>query len=377
MSSFTGYLSLAGSLTALYTGLALLLARHRNAIRISGAVLFFSLAAALLLLGLFLDGGLRSLPHLALTQLPLSLCIGPLLLLFVRSAADAAFRPDWRALLHFLPAIGCAALLLPFYNLTAAQKIAALADRAALAAVLPHALLRLVFFVSYAAPLVHILLAARQSRVFFIREPGFTFFHALAVFLSLMAFCICLMLAAVIFPQCLPLKHVAAGGFSLAMVTAFVSLMRTPQFPELLAREARRYGRQKNRLPRNSPAGMAEMVVRQIMGEKLYLREDLKIADVAALTQVRADQLSQLINDTYRINFNRFINRLRVAEIQRRLLAGEQKSILRIAFECGFNTKSAFNTAFKLETGMNPSAFLKQITRETPPSGIQKKRSES
>ena len=36
-------------------------------------------------------------------------------------------------------------------------------------------------------------------------------------------------------------------------------------------------------------------------------------------------------------------------------------TIINIAYDSGFNSKSAFNTAFKKQTGMTPSAYRKQI----------------
>jgi AraC-like DNA-binding protein len=59
------------------------------------------------------------------------------------------------------------------------------------------------------------------------------------------------------------------------------------------------------------------------------------------------------------VNFNRYINRLRIEQAKRQLAENQTLSILRIAYECGFATKSAFNAAFKLETGQTPTQFAK------------------
>jgi AraC-like DNA-binding protein len=55
------------------------------------------------------------------------------------------------------------------------------------------------------------------------------------------------------------------------------------------------------------------------------------------------------------------VNTYRVEEAKRKLVDPSRKhySLLAIAEEVGFNSKSAFNTAFKKQTSMTPSEFRK------------------
>jgi len=57
--------------------------------------------------------------------------------------------------------------------------------------------------------------------------------------------------------------------------------------------------------------------------------------------------------------FHDFVNGYRVREVQRRILAGDTRSIkmLALAMDAGFASKSAFNEAFKKHTSQTPSAF--------------------
>jgi AraC-like DNA-binding protein len=57
------------------------------------------------------------------------------------------------------------------------------------------------------------------------------------------------------------------------------------------------------------------------------------------------------------------VNRYRVEEVKRKLAEGESEkfNLIAIAFDSGFNSKSAFNTIFKKHTGVTPSAYRKQI----------------
>ena len=93
--------------------------------------------------------------------------------------------------------------------------------------------------------------------------------------------------------------------------------------------------------------------------EKPYLDPDLNLPGLASLMQLSVHEMSHLVNEGFQENFAQFINRYRVEE-SKRLLHSEKYahlSMVGIAFESGFNSKTAFNTAFKKLTGVSPSAF--------------------
>ena len=96
--------------------------------------------------------------------------------------------------------------------------------------------------------------------------------------------------------------------------------------------------------------------------EKPFLEEGLTLKDLAERTGISLRDLSRIVNEKLHKNFNDFINFYRVEEAkQLLLLQGEKEmSILDIAFEVGFNSKSSFNSVFKKQTGMTPSFFKKK-----------------
>ena len=53
---------------------------------------------------------------------------------------------------------------------------------------------------------------------------------------------------------------------------------------------------------------------------------------------------------------------LKIEEVKIELLNDKNKhmSILGIALECGFNSKSTFNLVFKKQTGITPNQFIKE-----------------
>lgn len=96
--------------------------------------------------------------------------------------------------------------------------------------------------------------------------------------------------------------------------------------------------------------------------EKPYLKGKLNIKELAEYMGISVHHLSQLINEQLDKNFYDFVNGFRVQEVKTRLLEPKyaQLTLLAIAYDCGFNSKSSFNSVFKKHTGFTPSQYLKQ-----------------
>lgn len=108
-------------------------------------------------------------------------------------------------------------------------------------------------------------------------------------------------------------------------------------------------------------AALFEDLVRGMGRERWYLDPTLSLPQLAAHLEVSVHYLSQSINQQSGQNFFDFINGLRVTEAQRRLQEQRALNILTIAMDVGFNSKSAFYTAFKKYAGMTPGAYRKKF----------------
>jgi AraC-like DNA-binding protein len=100
----------------------------------------------------------------------------------------------------------------------------------------------------------------------------------------------------------------------------------------------------------------------QLMGgaAPLYLEPALTIGQVAKRSGYPEYLVSNVINRRLGGSFCDYVNRLRV-EAARSCLAdaADARTILDIAYACGFTSKSTFNAAFKKEVGETPSAYRK------------------
>jgi len=108
-----------------------------------------------------------------------------------------------------------------------------------------------------------------------------------------------------------------------------------------------------------STASMAVLVsLRSYMTqEKPFLESSLRLQDLAARLHLSQHYISQAINDQDGKNFADFINEYRIEEAKKLLSESDQKKIIHVAYDTGFNNKASFNNAFKRFTGMSPSEF--------------------
>ncbi|MCF8232199.1 MAG: helix-turn-helix domain-containing protein [Bacteroidales bacterium] len=106
---------------------------------------------------------------------------------------------------------------------------------------------------------------------------------------------------------------------------------------------------------------IAEKLTSYINREKPYLNPDLNLPRLADELEMKSHHLSQVINDKLEANFFEYINRYRVEEVKTKMTNPDYSnySLLGIAFESGFNSKSAFNRVFKNITGNTPTQYKK------------------
>ena len=93
--------------------------------------------------------------------------------------------------------------------------------------------------------------------------------------------------------------------------------------------------------------------------EKSYLNPNLKIADLSGMLNASENDISQVINAEFNMSFNELINHYRVVEFKSLIEEGNKNhlTLFGVAEECGFQSKSTFNAAFKKATGLTPSEF--------------------
>lgn len=97
--------------------------------------------------------------------------------------------------------------------------------------------------------------------------------------------------------------------------------------------------------------------------QQLYLETEVSLPLVAKQLKTTPQLLSKVINEGYGLNFNDYINQWRVEAVveQFRQKAHYKYSLIAIAYDCGFNSKTTFNRAFKKVTGQTPGGYIQQL----------------
>ena len=118
---------------------------------------------------------------------------------------------------------------------------------------------------------------------------------------------------------------------------------------------------QKNSSGDDVIQGIYKKLIERMEGEKLYRDPELNLNHVAQLLEVHPNNLSQAINSMENKNFYDYINRQRIEEFKKiAVLPENQKyTILTLAFDSGFNSKTSFNRNFKKYMDCSPREFLK------------------
>ena len=97
--------------------------------------------------------------------------------------------------------------------------------------------------------------------------------------------------------------------------------------------------------------------------EKLYLNGKLSLKEVAEKMNISTNHLSQIINENLGKNFFDFVNGYRVNLAKQKMKdpLNKKYTILSLAYDCGFNSKSCFNSIFKKYEGLTPTEFLNKV----------------
>jgi putative ABC transport system permease protein len=101
---------------------------------------------------------------------------------------------------------------------------------------------------------------------------------------------------------------------------------------------------------------------------RFYEDAELTLSALATKLGISTHDLSRIINLGLDQNFNDFINELRVREVVRKMQDPkyDQITLMGIAYDCGFNSKTTFNRVFKEMTGKTPLEYKKDLKKEVP-----------
>ncbi len=111
----------------------------------------------------------------------------------------------------------------------------------------------------------------------------------------------------------------------------------------------------------------AEKITEVMESQKPYLDSELDLTKLSKLVNLNPKQVSHTINRSFSKNFYEYVNSYRVEAFKQLAAKPENKklTLLGLAFDCGFKSKSTFNDVFKKTTGTTPSEYVNQLKKES------------
>lgn len=388
-------ITLLGAAQGLFLALALLNTRRGDvqAHRIL-ALMTFLFALDLGEEFLYQVGFFQAVPHLLHVLAPIDLLYAPLIYLYVVQLTSPAVRPQGLGLYgHFIPAVTAVILLLPFFLLDGSIKwelSESLRTGETMTDPVPQANLiqtgLSVFIVGtitqmglYLAWSIRRLLQhARDIKNKFsdIDRINLNWLRNLLIGLGTI---FALYLADQFFPNLLGMNILgdlitilvviliyAMGYLGLRQPAIFTQVTESTQKAEELSADNDHEKYQRSGLDRETSHAFLSELTRHMEEQKPYLEGDLVLPQLADQLGISPNYLSQIINEQLNVNFYDFVNGYRVEEAKQRIrVAKKSPNILGIALDSGFNSKSAFYTAFKKVTSMTPTQYRKSLQGPT------------
>ncbi|MFW5808140.1 MAG: helix-turn-helix domain-containing protein, partial [Spirochaetota bacterium] len=279
--------------------------------------------------------------------------IAPILFLYVKSYTHDKRTVTSSDLFHFIPALVILLVSLPFMLQPASKKIEIIDS-------LYQGLTLFTVLVAIAmtAFLVYtVILIIKVARVFHSENP--LHMRLLRVFILFFSWIILSIFKIIGIARDMELMwRIVHVIVSVEIIILYFLLQR---IPVLLG-----YGNlsvQKNREKSRSlidsldTDGLKKQIELMMEEEKLFCDEDLTLNRFAHALEITPHQLSAFLNETFGKNFNAFINGYRIRYACSLLDGDSDASTLSVAFACGFNSYSAFFSAFKREEGCSPGSY--------------------
>ena len=161
------------------------------------------------------------------------------------------------------------------------------------------------------------------------------------------------------------LSSIAAGIYIYAI--GYLGFSRSGVFTELVAIESKelkivesanaKY--EKSGLSKENADEYYQKLIKLMEDEKIFKQSKLTLGELAEMISISSHNLSEVINTKTEMNFFDFVNKYRIEEVKKEILKKENDNLtlLAIAIDSGFNSKSSFNTLFKKYEKITPTEY--------------------
>lgn len=355
------YVLFAGAVGVVFFTCAQLMTRNKQPIHY--CMVLGCLCASYVVLYLWARevGVLRRLPALAGTDAAATFLATPAFFLASLSVLYEGRKPV-RSYAVFFIAPGALALATVVYDVLAASFFPRASDAAPFSSPARMALSLTANLAFLGAVCADLLAALRLHRAGLVRHRAG--FRHQVVFLFLYLACALTMFVRFVLRDELPYE-IAIAALCVVMIAFGLTRIAVSYF---VAQEPARSVERKPRRPEwdASVAELSQRLEELMERDAPYRDEHLTLPALATRLGVEPLRLSYHLHAHLSTSFRRYINEWRLRAVRRDLVVDSARSILQIAFDNGFNSKSSFNTLFYNRYGETPREFRQRGA--APPS---------
>lgn len=357
-----------GLVQSIFSAIVFLLRKPKHS---SNFVLsFWYLIFTLFFLGLLLPEGLTT--YTKVGFVPFFMLTGPVFYFYVRSLIHIHSQFRWIDLIHLIPFV-LVSILRVIY-LPESMNPIRYADSAFNAYHLIAILLFGVSFLTYwGATLVLLLRHNKNILNFFSTRSGKRTLNWVSSIMLIALISHVLFLAApFLLPYFTSISQMSfwLHQFNMAMLSYLLlvfglmqPIIYTPNLKSAEAEDLLNEKYYRSGLSKELMQHYAQSITKYLEEEKPYTNPEYSLQSMIRDINISQQNLSQTINETLGKNFYQLINEYRVKEFQDLLRDPKSKNftLLSLAYEAGFNSKSTFNRIFKETTGQTPSQYQQSL----------------
>ena len=139
--------------------------------------------------------------------------------------------------------------------------------------------------------------------------------------------------------------------------TAFLHFLESQELPSFFTQK------EETKYPEMNDEKELEKLRLALETKRYYLQSNLPLKALASELDLPDRYLSYLINTYHQKNYKEYINHYRINAFLEKAQSAEKdsKTLLGLALESGFSSKSTFNHVFKTQMGKSPKDYLKDL----------------
>lgn len=358
-AQLTTYVTGFTGVFVLLLSLSQLLNRNRQWEHLNLSGLLFCLGVLLLQGGLIVDGTALSRPVLVTGKSTLIFLICPLMFFAYHLIILPVEKLPRRKFLYLLPVIFAIMADIWFFLLPLPEKQQILREITIADYSNKINMLKFVYFLAWIQVTAYLSILFNDFVV--IRKKGNTSGVVIITlcYIVVTEILFTILLAGYVFSRIALMK----AGFvliSFTLISLYLTGQRYPRLLQLLMMEAEKRSYERSLLGSVDTDIVIDRLYELMERERLYVDDELLMKHLADKIFISPHQLSELLNNRLKTNFNTFVNSYRIREAQQMLADHPEKSVLAIAFEVGFNSKASFYRSFSKLSGQSPQQYRQQ-----------------